>query len=145
MTIRELLLRRVKECGMSPREAALMLEGFARSKEASLIGWDDIVAYSTLSRDQAERIDNFAQRWMMASRYTKIDEAPVEIFEPIPPLPTERVLALSDPARNGPLVVALAREVLTYRGVLPNPGSMHPARRPAHDGKELALPTGDRA
>jgi hypothetical protein len=63
MTIRELAVRRVQQNGMKPREAALMLEGFARTQEGSIIGWQDIA--SGLSRDQAERVDDAAVRYRM--------------------------------------------------------------------------------
>ena len=78
MTIRELATRRVQQCGMNPREAALMLEGFARTQEGSIIGWGDIAP--GLSRDQAERIDRAAVGYRMRNGFpvvsTETPESP---------------------------------------------------------------------
>jgi hypothetical protein len=58
MTIHTLALSRLHQRGMTRREAVLMLEGFARTQEGSIIGWQDTAP--GLSRDQAERIDRAA-------------------------------------------------------------------------------------
>ena len=72
MTIRELATRRVQQCGMNPREAALMLEGFARTQEGSIIGWGDIAP--GLSRDLAERIDRAAVGYRMRNGVPRAPE-----------------------------------------------------------------------
>ena len=79
MTIRELAMRRVQQCGMAPREAALMLEGFARTGEGSIIGWADIAP--GLSRDQATRIDRAAVGYRMRHGVP----APPQVAEPTAP------------------------------------------------------------
>ena len=133
MTIHTLALSRLHQRGMTTSDAQLILEQFARTKEGSL-DWDAVTPQ--LSRDLAERIDRAALGWINAGRSREL--APDDPFAQLEPLPTERVRQLVDPKRNGPLVVALAQEVLRYRGV---PELLAPPR-PVHDGKMAA--TGDR-
>jgi hypothetical protein len=72
MTIRELAIRRVQQCGMSAREAALMLEGFARGPGRD-IKFNDCV--QSLSETLAQRIDQAAIGYRMRNG---IPQPPVE-------------------------------------------------------------------
>ena len=133
MTIREHAIRHVQQRGLDAGGAALLIEKFARTQEGSIIAWEDTAP--GLSRDQVQRIDRAAVGWINAGR--NADLHPDEPFETYEPLPTDQVRTLSNPRRNGPLVVALAQEVLRWRGAsdpLPPP--------PLHDGKMLATGEG---
>jgi hypothetical protein len=132
MTIQALALARLHQRGMTRSDADLVLEQFARTKEGSL-DWDAVAP--GLSRELAERIDRAAVGWINAGRRSEL--APDDPFAELEPLPTERVRQLADARRNGPLVVALAQEVLRYRGV------PEVLAKPVHDGKMAATGAAD--
>jgi len=73
--ILELALRRVIDCGMSPREGAAMLERFAKG-EGPDIGWSDIVPQ--LPKAIGERIDRAAIGWMSVERPKAPEQKPRE-------------------------------------------------------------------
>ena len=125
MNFRELARRQVERNGMTSKES-LMLEAFARGPGRDL-PWDST---ALASRAQVDRIDRAAVNWRMANG---VEEAAV--IETAMKLPLEQVQRLADPTRNGPLVVALAREVLEARGV---EQSIEPQLRLIRDGKMLA-------
>ena len=131
MTFRELARRQVERNGMTSKESGLMLEAFARGPGRDL-PWD--IQTPQMSRIQMDRlmdrIDRAAVNWRMANG---VEEAAV--IETPMKLPLEQVHRLADPTRNGPLVVALAREVLEARGV---EQAIEPQLRLIRDGKMLA-------
>lgn len=63
MTIRDLALQHLQRHAMPRREAALMLECFARTGEGSVVAWDD--SAPGLSRDLVGRIDQAAVGYRM--------------------------------------------------------------------------------
>ncbi len=67
MTIRELVRRHVIESGMTEREAALMLEAFARATKD--FDWEGLAP--KLSPQQIARIDGAALGWCMRHRQTE--------------------------------------------------------------------------
>ena len=79
MTIRELARRHLLQNGMTPREAALLLESFLRGAGRD-VGWE--ASATSLPKVLAERIDKVAVSWCMAHRVTgetQVEPAPALI------------------------------------------------------------------